>query len=179
MKLGKVREWAAASPWHLRVTAEGLGTESMQTRQVSDISPHVLLGTTLHLCQPASQIACFILFHEFACCPGRPKVNSSINSTTTFGFPGTGGFLMISVPPNAKGNAGQDTNSNLILKDRMCINVTTFGCVATEIAGELVVTDRVAAAKEPTFQYREGPGRLEGDVEALVKTCVIIQYCNR
>ena len=31
-------------------------------------------------------------------------------------------------------------------------------------AGELVVTDRVAAAQEPTFQYREGPERLEGDV---------------
>ena len=27
-----------------------------------------------------------------------------------------------------------------------------------------MVTDRVAAAQEPTFQYREGPARLEGDV---------------
>ena len=34
----------------------------------------------------------------------------------------------------------------------------------TFAAGELVVTDRVAAAQEPTFQYREGPARLEGDV---------------
>ena len=31
------------------------------------------------------------------------KVNSSLSSEVKFGFPGTGGFLMISVPPNAKG----------------------------------------------------------------------------
>ena len=35
---------------------------------------------------------------------------------------------------------------------------------ANDFAGELVVTDRVGAAQEPTFQYREGPARLDGDV---------------
>jgi len=91
-KLAQVPEWAAASPWHLRVT-----------------------------------------------------VNSSVRTETKFGFPGTGGFLMISVPPNA--------------------------------TGELVVTDRVAAAQEPTFQYREGPARLEGDV-VFTKFCLRPKLCG-
>ncbi|CAL1157033.1 unnamed protein product [Cladocopium goreaui] len=92
VKLGQVQEWAAASPWHLRVT-----------------------------------------------------VNSSLSSEVKFGFPGTGGFLMISVPPNAK--------------------------------GELVVTDRVGAAQEPTFQYREGPARLDGDV-VFTKFCLRPKLCG-
>lgn len=48
-------------------------------------------------------------------------------------------------------------------------SVAVFFCMlclsfANDFAGELVVTDRVGAAQEPTFQYREGPARLDGDV---------------
>ena len=52
--------------------------------------------------------------------------------------------------------------------DPLCRSAVIFGRSTwpkrTCAAGELVVTDRVAAAQEPTFQYREGPARLEGDV---------------
>lgn len=49
-----------------------------------------------------------------------------------------------------------------------CSVAVFFACCvlscANDFAGELVVTDRVGAAQEPTFQYREGPARLDGDV---------------
>ena len=78
---------------------------------------------------------------------------------------------MISVPPNATGTAStSDVSTSCV---NLCHSVVIFGehemadlrdPKRTFAAGELVVTDRVAAAQEPTFQYREGPARLEGDV---------------